>query len=91
MNNFCLQPNLCQTEKLKTKGQADDGYWEYTGHRDAPKDGGYLAFYLEAMFEREGVEKGRPNSLRLSTEMNIIPNGFPYERCEGAACKGVLV
>ena len=88
VSGFCAQPNLYQTEKVQGKGQATDGWWEFEGSKEAPAKG-YLAFYLEVHFERKGRKE--PNAFRVSTEMSIIPKGFPFEDCEGEECRGQLV
>ena len=65
-----------------------DGKWHYHAAMKTP-DEGYLAFYIELKFDRK-TNKG-PNGLRLSSEMNILPGGYPSEKCQGDECIGRLV
>lgn len=47
---------------------------------------GWLAFFIEFTFD------GAKNStLEITTEINIIPDTFPFPDCSGEACYGTLV
>ncbi|XP_071843584.1 autocrine proliferation repressor protein A-like [Apostichopus japonicus] len=49
-------------------------------------DSGWACFFIEAEYE---AAKGRV--LRVTSEVNIIPDIFPFESCMGQDCHGTLV
>ena len=86
IDDYCVQPSLYKSRSVKPQKVGDK--WQYHVKMDAPEKG-YLAFYLELKFDRKNTSG--PNGLRLSSEMNVIPKGYPFEDCHGLECKGTLV
>jgi PhoPQ-activated pathogenicity-related protein len=57
----------------------------YIAERKNPKSG-WTAFFIEAVYAGPlGTQ------MMFSTEVNIIPNIFPYPDCHGVGCGGELV
>ncbi|XP_071814493.1 autocrine proliferation repressor protein A-like isoform X2 [Apostichopus japonicus] len=57
----------------------------YTATVETPKSG-WSCFFIEMTFP---APKG--SHIVVTTEVNIIPDTFPAENCNGAECKGTLV
>ena len=87
MGDYCVMMNLFRSKRVRGK-QLPSGEWYFTAQPKAPKEG-YMAFYLEAKFSRNVTEG--PRTFRTSTEMNIIPDGYPFEDCTLEDCRGTLV
>lgn len=47
---------------------------------------GWLGFYIQ--FEFESIEQ---STLTVNTEVNVVPETYPYPDCQGKACLGILV
>lgn len=54
--------------------------------QDAPTDNTYLAYYIDFVFE--GPESNFHEPWHLSTEVAILPKGFPRGECFGDGCNG---
>eukprot|EP00899_Mesostigma_viride_P002162 jgi/Mesvir1/11947/Mv26562-RA.1 len=48
---------------------------------------GYLAGYIEVVLK--GPDEAHPYI--FTTQVSVVPNGYPFQDCEGASCQGVLV
>lgn len=49
-------------------------------------DSGWVCFFIEMEFEAAVGE-----TIRFTSEVNIIPDVFPWDPCEGAGCYGTIV
>ena len=72
----------------KKKEANHQGYLTYRGEIDVPTVG-WSGCFLEATYELH--MNGKLHILQLSTQVNIVPNTFPYPDCHGVGCKGKLV
>ncbi|ELT99115.1 hypothetical protein CAPTEDRAFT_215443 [Capitella teleta] len=64
----------------------DLGNGQYMAEFDIPEEGHYLGFYIKVTFPY-----GEDRDLTFTSEVNIIPDGFPFEDCTGTECRGFLV
>ena len=78
----------------------------YSASQEAPELG-WAAFFIEVTYEciggkiecdrsRDPLRPGfipisKSGELRFTTEVNIVPDVFPFEDCSGDSCRGVLV
>ncbi|XP_077869318.1 autocrine proliferation repressor protein A-like [Saccoglossus kowalevskii] len=49
-------------------------------------ESGWIAFFIQATFPGP-----RDTVLEITTEVNIVPDVFPFPPCEGETCYGTLV
>lgn len=61
------------------------GNYQYIASMNNP-DIGWRAFLIQASFKGP-----RDSVFQWSTQVNIIPNTFPFPECHGEGCRGVLV
>lgn len=80
----CLQPILWFGEDVEA---SDEEGLTYTYTIETPSQG-WRGLFLEVYFKSNN---GLPTLYRMTTEVNIQPNTFPFPPCEGAACQGTLV
>jgi PhoPQ-activated pathogenicity-related protein len=64
----------------------DLGNGQYAIEFSNPEADHYLAFYIKVIFPR-----GEDRTLTFTSEVNIIPDGFPFEDCSGTGSRGQLV
>jgi len=82
----CINPVLWFGESIAPTSTAN-GTYTYVATQPLP-DKGWRGFFLELFYE------GPANSAyRLTTQVAIIPNTYPFPPCDQipAGCKGVLV
>jgi hypothetical protein len=59
----------------------------YFASQSAPSNGGWTLFFMEFIYYVPSRldPTGTSNELKLTTEVNIVPNVFPFESC-GLSC-----
>ena len=48
-------------------------------------------FVKQVVFSQATFKGPRDSVFQWSTQVNIIPNTFPFPECHGEGCRGVLV
>lgn len=72
-----------KTDEIDIKKEADKTIYEIALEKPEKY---YLGFYLEFKF------KGFDETLNvINTEVNIVPEYFPFDDCSGSSCEGKLV
>ena len=81
----------------------DKGERTYTAHKDAPSDGGYVAYFIDIKYKNSvkvkessplsggDVPKDMPRRLEFSTQVSVFPDTYPFADCTGEGCRGKLV
>lgn len=80
----CIQPIIWYGEEIDA---SDEEGLTYTYTIEAPESG-WRGMFLEVYFKSD---MGLPTMYRMTTEVTIQPNTFPYPACVGSACQGPLV
>ena len=65
----------------------------YVATHEVPANGTWAAFYLDVTYKKKEGGFLPTNTFvhEFTTEVNVVPDVFPFDDCEGAGCKGVLV
>mgnify|MGYP006902772756 CR=1 FL=1 len=81
----CFNPVFWLGEDLE-EVQVDGG-WQYVASQPMPPAQEWRGFFIDFYFP--GPSEGM--TFRLTTQVSIIPQDFPFPACEGTGCEGFLV
>ena len=81
-------PQFIFWEKRSVKNVSKNETFSYMGVINVPTVG-WSGCFIEASYELK--VNGEIRVFQITSQVNIVPNTFPYADCSGAACKGKLV
>jgi PhoPQ-activated pathogenicity-related protein len=84
----CINPIIWIGEDLAPTSQDEEtGLYTYVGSQPLPPvEEGWRGFFIDFYYPAP-----RGTTYRLTTQISIIPNTYPFPPCHGEGCKGVLV
>lgn len=82
----CVNPVLWDPEDLEIQ-DGGDGTYTVVASQDMPPAGAWRGFLVYLYFP--GPAPGQ--TFLMTTQVNIIPDTFPFPMCQGTDCKGFLV
>lgn len=81
----CVNPVLWFWLELEQQRDAEGNY-VYTAFLPPPPKGRYRALFVDMQYPGPNL-----STFRMSTQVNIFPNTFPFPKCQGKQCLGQLV
>jgi len=81
----CINPVLWGWMELDVVQQRD-GTYQAVGFLPPPPEGRYRAMFIDMQYGQEKL-----STFRMTTQVSIFPQTFPFPKCEGVGCIGELV
>lgn len=81
----CINPVLWGWMELQEKVE-EDGTYTYTAFLPQPPEHRWRAWFIDLQYPGDNL-----STFRMTTQVSIQPNTFPFPACEGEGCYGWLV